>query len=167
MTGEAGGASGPRFYGKYRGTVTDNEDPLMTGRIRVRVPAVTGEADSMWAMPCVPYGIVSIPPVGAAVWIEFEQGDPDYPIWPGCLWNSSTDTATVLLAPPYTRTVIQTEGGQQIILDDTPGTGGITLRTATGQTLVLSGAGAEISDGAGRRMRLTAPPAAINDGTPH
>lgn len=166
MTGEAGGASGPRFFGMYRGTVTDNQDPLMTGRIRARVPEVTGVADSGWAMPCVPYGIVSIPPVGAAVWIEFEQGNPEYPIWPGSLWNSPTDTARLLLAPPYTRMVIQTRGGQQIILDDTPGTGGITLRTATGQTIVLSDTGVEVGDGAGRSMKLAAPPAAIEGDTP-
>jgi uncharacterized protein involved in type VI secretion and phage assembly len=166
MTEGAGGASSPRFYGMYRGTVTDNQDPLMIGRIRARVPEVTGEADSAWALPCVPFGIVSIPPVGAGVLIGFEQGDPDRPIVIGSVWNSPVGTAALLLAPPYREVVIQTEGGHQIILDDTPGTGGITVRTATGQLIALSGTGAQISDGAGGSVTLMAHPAAVDDNTP-
>jgi uncharacterized protein involved in type VI secretion and phage assembly len=165
-TGVSSGVSGSRFHGLYRGTVTDNQDPLQTGRIRVQVPEVTGEADSQWATLCVPFGIVSIPPVGAGVLIQFEQGDPDRPFVMGSVWNASVDTATLLLAPPYRDVVIQTKGGHQIILDDAPGTGGITLRTATGQIIVLSCAGAEIGDGAGGSVQLTAPQAAIEDNTP-
>jgi hypothetical protein len=136
-TGGSSGASGPRYYGLYRGTVTDNQDPLKTGRIRARVPEVTGEADSEWAMLCVPFGIVSIPLVGAGVLIQFEQGDPDRPFVMGSVWNAPADTATVLLSPPYREVVIQTRGGHQMILEDAPGTGGITLRTATGQLIAL------------------------------
>jgi len=157
MADGAGGVSGPRFFGVYRGTVTDNQDPLMTGRIRARIPEVTGEADSGWALPCVPFGIVSIPPVGADVLIQFEQGDPDRPFVMGSVWNAAAGTATLLLAPPYREIVIRTKGGHQIILDDTPGTGGITLRTATGQIIALSDNGAEARDGAGGSVRLTAP----------
>jgi uncharacterized protein involved in type VI secretion and phage assembly len=111
MTDGTAGASGPRLYGLYRGTVTDNQDPLMTGRIRAQIPAVTGETDSVWALPCVPFGILSIPPVGAEVLIQFEQGDPDRPIVVGSLWNGPAQTATLLLAPPYREVVIQTRGG--------------------------------------------------------
>jgi uncharacterized protein involved in type VI secretion and phage assembly len=120
----------------------------MTGRIRVQVPEVTGEAESGWAPPCAPFGIVSIPPVGVDVLIQFEQGDPDRPFVMGSVWNGQAQTATLLLAPPYREVVIQTSRGHQIVLDDTPGTGGITLRTATGQVIVLSGTGAQISGGA-------------------
>jgi uncharacterized protein involved in type VI secretion and phage assembly len=82
------------FYGKYRGKVTDNSDPLMQGRIRARVPAVYGEDISGWALPCSPYagkgvGFYFIPPVHANVWIEFENGNPDYPIWTGCFWGAN------------------------------------------------------------------------------
>jgi uncharacterized protein involved in type VI secretion and phage assembly len=167
MADGAGGTSGPRFYGMYRGTVTDNQDPLLTGRIRARVPEVTGEADSGWALQCVAFGIVSIPPVGAEVLIQFEQGDPERPIVMGSVWNAPSHSATFLLAPPYREVVIQTRGGHQIILDETLGTGGITLRTATGQIIALSSTGAEIADGAGGSVKLTAPPAASNDNTPH
>jgi uncharacterized protein involved in type VI secretion and phage assembly len=123
MTDGTSGTSGPRFYGVYRGTVTDNQDPLQTGRIRARVPEVTGEAASEWAVLCVPFGIVSIPPVGADVLIQFEQGDPDRPVVMGSVWNAPADTATLLLAPPYREVVIQTGSGHQVILEETPGTG--------------------------------------------
>ena len=76
------------FYGKYRGLVTDIQDPLMLGRIKAQVPDVMGSDDSGWAMPCAPFGgsqagFFALPVVGAGVWIEFEHGDPDYPIWAG------------------------------------------------------------------------------------
>ena len=74
------------FFGKYRGVVADVADPLMQGRLRVRVPAVLGEAVSGWALPCIPFGVpLSLPMVGAAVWIEFEGGDPRRPICCGGL----------------------------------------------------------------------------------
>jgi uncharacterized protein involved in type VI secretion and phage assembly len=80
------------FYGKYRGRVTDNQDPLGRGRIRAHVPAIS-DKDLTWAEPCTPFagpkvGWYAIPPLGANVWIEFERGEPDYPIWSGCFWGS-------------------------------------------------------------------------------
>jgi uncharacterized protein involved in type VI secretion and phage assembly len=79
------------FYGKYRGTVSQNVDPQELGRVQVVVPDVTIEPLG-WAMPCTPYagpgvGLYAIPPVGASVWVEFERGDPEYPIWSGCFWG--------------------------------------------------------------------------------
>lgn len=82
------------FFGKYRGQVTGNIDPMNLGRIQVEVPAVLGAGRLSWAMPCVPYagdnvGFYAIPPVKANVWVEFEGGNPDYPIWSGCFWGSN------------------------------------------------------------------------------
>ncbi len=78
------------YFGKYRGTVSDNDDPTQRGRLKVKVPAVLGDVE-VWAMPCVPYagekvGFYSLPPAGAGVWVEFEAGDPSYAIWTGCFW---------------------------------------------------------------------------------
>lgn len=78
------------YFGKYRGTVTDNADPTSRGRIKVKVPAVLGDVD-IWAMPCVPYagagvGFYALPDKESGVWVEFEGGDPSYPIWAGCFW---------------------------------------------------------------------------------
>jgi uncharacterized protein involved in type VI secretion and phage assembly len=169
VTDRSDGASDGRFYGKYRGIVTDNKDPLMIGRVRAQVPDVMGEDETGWAMPCAPFGgsqtgFFAIPTVDAGVWIEFEHGDPDYPIWVGCWWGSVSDIPTDLLSPPYQKTLIQTEGGNQIVLDDTPGIGGITLKTSNGQKVVLSALGIEIDDGMGGKVKLTGPQVSINDG---
>ncbi len=79
------------LFGKYRGKVVDNIDPLMLGRLTVIVPAVS-DLPISWAMPCVPYagrnvGFFALPPIAANVWIEFEGGDLNYPIWTGCFWG--------------------------------------------------------------------------------
>jgi hypothetical protein len=72
------------FFGPYRGVVTDNNDPSSMMRVRVRAPEVLGELEA-WALPCVPPGVTSVPEVGTAMWIQFEAGDPDHPIWMGTL----------------------------------------------------------------------------------
>ena len=79
-----------RYFGKYRGVVTDNADPTSRGRLKVKVPAVLGDLE-VWAMPCVPYagngvGFYSLPEPDTGLWVEFEAGDPSYPIWTGCFW---------------------------------------------------------------------------------
>ncbi|WP_372570741.1 phage baseplate assembly protein V [Ruegeria jejuensis] len=78
------------FYGKYRGQVIDNSDPQGKGRLLITVPQVLNDVP-VWAEPCVPYagrniGFYAMPEVGGGVWIEFEAGDPSYPIWTGCFW---------------------------------------------------------------------------------
>jgi uncharacterized protein involved in type VI secretion and phage assembly len=140
------------FHGKFRGVVTDIQDPLNQGRIRARVPDVLGNEESGWAMPCVPFagqsmGFFALPKVGGGVWVEFEQGDPDYPIWVGCWWGSASELPAVLLAPPYKKVLIKTEGGHSIVLDDTPGVGGILLETSTGK-IKLTGPQVSVNDGA-------------------
>lgn len=157
------------FYGKYRGIVTDNEDPLMIGRVRAKVPDVMGDLESGWAMPCAPFGgsgtgFFAIPPKNAGVWIEFECGDPDYPIWSGCWWGSAAEMPPTLLAPPYKKMMIKTEGGQCITLDDTPGVGAITLETSGGQKIAISAVGIEINNGQGAVIKLTGPQVSVNNG---
>jgi hypothetical protein len=82
----------PRFFGKYRGVVVENQDPEKRGRLRVKAPAVLQNVDANWALPCVPValpkgGTYLIPPKGAQVWVEFEGGNPEIPIWSGCFWS--------------------------------------------------------------------------------
>ncbi len=89
-------ATDKKYFGKYRGSVIDNIDPMQIGRLMVQVPDISG-LTSKWAMPCVPCGVPkkvasSLPKVGASVWIEFEQGDPDHPIWTGCFYSNTTET---------------------------------------------------------------------------
>ena len=121
------------FYGKYRGIVTNIEDPNRLGRIRARVPDVFGDEESGWALPCAPFGghgmgFFSLPKVDGWVWIEFEGGDPDYPIWSGCWWHPEDDreqSPSILQSSPYQKLLIKTEAGHSILLDGTQGTGGI------------------------------------------
>ena len=157
-----------KFYGKYRGIVTDNQDPLMIGRVRAKVPDVMGELESGWAMPCAPFGgngtgFFAIPAKNAGVWIEFECGNPDYPIWSGCWWGTQSEMPPVLLTPPYKKMMIVTEGGNQIILDDTPGSAGIVLETSGGQKIKMSATGIEIDNGLGASITLNGPKVAINN----
>src|ERR1700756_2049531 len=79
-----------KVWGKYAGTVVDNQDPNNMGRLQVSCLAVLGDGQ-VWAMPCVPYagknvGFYFIPPKGAGVWVEFEGGDSSRAIWTGCYW---------------------------------------------------------------------------------
>jgi uncharacterized protein involved in type VI secretion and phage assembly len=161
--------NGRTFYGKYRGVVTDNEDPLMLGRVRARVPDVMGDEESGWAMPCAPFGgdgvgFFALPTVGAGVWIEFECGNSEYPIWSGCWWGSAAEMPPVLLAPPYKKVMFTTAGGHSIVLDDTPGAGGITLETSGGQKIVIDALGIEITNGQGATIKLSGPQVSINNG---
>lgn len=148
-----------RFYGKYRGAVTDVQDPLKLGRIKARVPDVYGDDESGWALPCVPFvgnhaGFFALPGVNASVWIEFEAGDPDFPIWSGCWWGASAEMAPALTSPHEEKVLLQTIGGHRILLDDAPGSGGITLETAGGQKLKLLSSGIEIDTGQGAKITL-------------
>lgn len=82
-----------RVFGKYRGEVTGNDDATKRGRLKVRCEPVLGSLE-VWAMPCVPYagpsvGFYSLPEAGAGVWVEFEGGDPSFPIWTGCYWRDN------------------------------------------------------------------------------
>lgn len=66
----------------------DNNDPERRGRIRVQCPTVLGDYLSSWCEPCIPYatdyaGDYYVPPVSEAIWVEFEEGDVDKPIWGG------------------------------------------------------------------------------------
>lgn len=116
-----------KFYGKYRGTVISNEDPLQIGRIMALVPDVSNVMPTSWAMPCLPavgiqYGICVVPPLGAGVWIEFEQGDPDYPIWTGGFWGSAAEVPPLMRArlPVSPGIVMQTVAQNTVAITDVP-----------------------------------------------
>lgn len=157
------------FYGKYRGIVTDNKDPLMIGRVRAKVPDVMGDQESGWAMPCAPFGgkatgFFALPVTDAGVWIEFEHGDPDYPIWSGCWWGSSAEMPPVLLSPPYKKVMLMTEGGHSILLDDSSGAGGITLETSGGQKIIANGQGVTLETSGGQKIVINSTGIEITNG---
>jgi len=115
------------YFGKYRGKVQNNIDPKKMGRIQVSVPAVLGDGFLSWAMPCVPYagpgvGFFAIPPLQANIWVEFEGGNTDYPIWSGCFWGVGEVPAVP--AEPTTK-MFKTES-VTFSINDLPG-GGVEL----------------------------------------
>lgn len=156
--------SSTRFYGKYRGIVTDNLDPQNQGRIRARVPAVLGDQETGWALPCSPYagngvGFFFIPDNDSKIWIEFEGGNPGAPIWTGGFWGIGEVPNMPALADVK---MIKTSTAT-IKLDDTPGVGGITIETTAGMKIVMDSMGIEISYGS-QKIKLSAANVSINDG---
>lgn len=72
--------------GIYRAVVVDADDPEARLRLRVRVPGVTGDAVVGWVWPCLPAvarTTITLPTPGSGVWVMFEGGDPDFPVWMG------------------------------------------------------------------------------------
>lgn len=169
-------SSKPCFYGKYRGLVTENVDPMQIGRIQAQVPDVLGEIPSSWALPCVPAagvqaGFFIVPPIGSQVWIEFEQGDPDFPIWTGGFWGLAADVPVLALGPaaipPGQNIVLQTTGQNTLALSDAPPSptaGGIILKAAGGAMIVVNHAGVTISNGKGATITLIGPEVSVNSG---
>jgi len=173
-----------KFYGKYRGTVINNVDPMRLGRILCEVPDVLGLTPSSWCVPCVPLagptgppmGVYLVPTIGAGVWIEFEGGDPNYPIWTGCRWGAPSDIPLAAQTgnPADPNIVIQSLLQHAIIISDlppapappvmppVPTTGGIILRSTTGACIVVNDAGIFISNGKGATVELIGPSVMIN-----
>lgn len=132
-----------RVYGKYRGMVLNNVDPLNLGRIMANVTEVLGEIPSGWATPCVPYagiaaGFYAIPPIGAGVWIEFEAGDVSRPIWSGAFWGTAESPAAPPSPPgtptPPTTKILRSDFGLSAVFDDMLQT--ITITDGQGLNMV-------------------------------
>ena len=164
-----------KFYGKYRGTVVNNIDPMFLGRLLVQVPDVLGLVPSSWAVPCTPLagptgppmGVYMVPPIGAGVWVEFEQGNPDFPIWVGCRWGLPSDIPTLALAgnPASPSIVLQTTLQNAIVISDMPGpAGGIILKTTTGAMILINDVGITLSNGKGATIIMAGPTVTINAG---
>jgi hypothetical protein len=152
MSGCGEDAPGPqRFHGKYRGKVSNNVDVLMLGRLQVTVPAVPGLRMG-WALPCTPYagrgvGFYAMPPVGANVWVEFEGGDPNHPIWSGCFWEEEEVPGSPVVNPEIK--IFQTTS-ISMVLNDVPGEGGFTLTvkppiTEVPMSITINAAGITLS----------------------
>lgn len=164
------------FYGKYRGTVINNVDPEQRGRIQAIVPAVSNVFPTSWAMPCVPMagkqqGVFMVPQLGSGVWMEFEGGDPDKPIWTGGFWGIAAEVPPLGLAPPPIppgqNIVLQTTLQNTLLLSDappTPATGGIVLKSPTGAMIVVNDSGIYIQNGKGASIAMVGPTVTINNG---
>ncbi|HTT88808.1 MAG TPA: phage baseplate assembly protein V [Acidimicrobiales bacterium] len=149
-----------RFYGKYRGIVSDVD--ATTCRIKAKVPAVFGDTESGWCMPCVPYagpqvGIAFLPEVGSGVWVEFEGGDVSYPVWVGCYWRDGE-------VPPDVDAdvkVIVTKAPTELKFDDDQGS--LTITDPNGNTVTLDSSGITLSRGS-ETVAISDSSVSVNDG---
>jgi hypothetical protein len=161
-----------KFYGKYRGTVVNNIDPMQLGRIQAIVPDVSNLIPTGWAMPCVPIagkqsGTFVVPQVGAGVWVEFEQGNPSDPIWVGGFWGIVAEVPSLALAgvPGNPNIVLQSMLQNTLVISDLPGpTGGIMLKSPTGASIIVNDTGIYIQNGKGASLTLVGPSVTINNG---
>ncbi|GHG00549.1 phage baseplate assembly protein V [Streptomyces zaomyceticus] len=159
------------YLGKYRGTVVNNIDPERRGRIQALVPDVSS-IPSTWALPCLPLagintGVFTVPPIGSGVWIEYEQGDTDHPVWVGGFWGSTAEVPLLshTVPPGVAGITLQTTLKNGLVISDAPGpTGGILITTATGAMISVSDVGIVISNGKGATISLTGPTTDINLG---
>jgi hypothetical protein len=160
----------PRYYGKYKGEVTNNVDPLGLGKVQIKCPSVLGATELPWAYPCTPYagngvGLFLVPPVGAKVWVEFEEGNKDYPILAGCYWGTKSE---VPVEPALASTKMLKTDGLTLTINDLPGAGGVTLEVhapavAVPVKIALTSSGIEISTG-NASVKLDPVSVSINDG---
>jgi len=165
-------SSGPRFYGKYRATVLNNTDPQQQGRIQVQLADRYGLFPSTWAMPTFLFagksssGVVALPAMGSSVWVEFEAGDADYPVWSGGFYPDTMGFPTLANAggTPVTPNIhLQTTSGTLLTLSDNP-TQQVLLQTATGVMITIGTAGVTILNGQGASIALVGSSVIINNG---
>ena len=160
------------LFGKYRGTVVNNIDPLQIARIQVIVPDAMGFVPGTWAMPCLPVaginnGMFAVPMIGSGVWVEFERGDLDYPIWVGSYWGSAAEVPVLAHAVPpgVFGITLQTPLKNGLVISDVPGpTGGFLIQTTTGAMISVSDVGIIISNGKGAVINMTGPTVDVNLG---
>lgn len=165
------------YFGKYAGTVVDNNDPLSKGRLKVMVPDVFKDGTGVWAMPCVPYagnkvGFKTFPENGTNVWVEFEKGDSSSPVWVGFFWG---DNEMPSEAGSDGNVKLWKTGAFTIKIDDQAGE--LVVTANSGATLTISSEiVAEVSNSsvtldttgvtidAGKKVAVTQVSVSINDG---
>lgn len=155
------------YIGKYAATVINNQDPMLRGRLTLMIPDVLGAVPSTWAEACTPLagptgppmGAYLVPPVGAGVWVEFQHGDPNLPIWVGCRWGAAADVPPLARVgnPLSPNIVFQSAGQHTMMVSDappTPATGGLVLKSAGGAMIVVNDSGIYISNGRGAMITM-------------
>lgn len=145
-----------RYYGKYRGQVVDNEDPLNLGRIKATVPRIAREEELGWALPAFPYGGASeqgffaLPEVDATVWIEFEEGNLSYPIWTGTWYGDGE----IPESADFNKKIWKTSSGHKIVFDDDAKT--LEVTDANGNTLTMDDSTIKIDAGSATKIVVNA-----------
>jgi uncharacterized protein involved in type VI secretion and phage assembly len=153
-----------RYFGKYRGKVTDNNDPDNLGRIKAKVPRLLGDEETGWALPAFPYGgqsdqgFFAMPEAEADVWIEFEEGDLNYPVWSGTFYTTGAIPES---AAPAVK-VLKTKAGHKIVLDDDGGT--LEITDSNGNSIKMDSNGIVLTGANGGKVELSSSGVSVNDG---
>jgi uncharacterized protein involved in type VI secretion and phage assembly len=164
--------SGKAMSGKYRGTVVTNIDPERLGRLLVKVPDLLGDDPCIWAESASPFagddmGLYAVPPVGAGVWVELQQDDPDHAVWTGCWRGSSGDVpSSASSAPPtFPPVVVQTQAKNRLVLSSTPGECLIveTSKGKQGPRIVVTATSITLTSGQGASIELSGTGVKINN----
>jgi len=147
-----------RYYGKFAGLVADNGPPSMgahRGEVVVKIPGLLEEtADGgasqpiqVRAAPAFLPGFFYVPENGDKVWVEFVNGDINFPIWTGVWYpqngapQTSGDTA-----PSQDQKIIRTKSGLVIMLDDSSGGEKIVVKHGkSNATITLDATGVTIN----------------------
>ncbi len=152
-----------KYYGKYRGFVVDNADPEQRGRLRLKVPSILGEAETAWALPCLPFGglkdqgLFTIPEIDAQVWVEFEEGELSHPIWVGTFWQKQGDAPVELEEDPPTQRSLKTPAGHLLMFEDAEDKESFRLEHPKGAKLEIDPEGTvTVTDAEGATMTLDA-----------
>ncbi len=139
------------YYGVYHGFVVDNKDPENQGRLLVSVPAITGSKEvplNRVAYPKFPfagkdYGWYMIPDIGEAVWVEFENGHIEYPLWTG-MWYAKGEKPSEVVDNKVR--ILKTPSGHKIIFDDREGQEKIQIIDKNNNKIVMSENGIKLED---------------------
>jgi uncharacterized protein involved in type VI secretion and phage assembly len=165
-----------KAWGKYAGSVVDNQDPQQMGRVKVKCKAVLGDGE-VWAMPCVPYagkgvGFCFIPPKDAGVWVEFEGGDTSRAIWSGCYWAQGelpsdaaspdiklivTDKASLKIDDSSGEVVLKNQNDASVTWDS-------NVKTEAGSSTHTVGSSGVVSESSPGKVEVGAAGVTINNG---
>jgi hypothetical protein len=159
-----------RYYGKYRGTVVNNIDVKGMGRLQVLVPAISPVPLANWAMICTPtgglqHGMFAVPPLKSGVWVEFENGDIDYPIWTGCFYGAGFETPkqAPTANPLFQSITLQTPTQNCLVINDMPGPGGSIQIRIHGTTMITAAEGyIALDNGLGSSIKMIGPAITID-----
>jgi uncharacterized protein involved in type VI secretion and phage assembly len=153
-----------RYFGKYRGQVTDNNDPDNLGRVKANVPRLLGDEETGWALPAFVYGgtteqgLFAVPDIGAGVWIEFEGGDLSYPIWSGTWFTSGAIPESAQVSTK----VFKTKSGHKMVFDDDGDS--LEITDSNGNSVSMDSNTVKVAAGGALKVIIDAPQIELIDG---
>jgi uncharacterized protein involved in type VI secretion and phage assembly len=130
-----------RINGVLVGIVTNIKDPDKLGRVKVKIPRLSGEDESNWArvatfMAGKERGAFFLPEVDDEVLVAFEFGDFSMPYVIGSLWNGVDKPFETNEDGKNDKRVLKSRSGHLIRLDDKKGEEKIEIIDKSGKNLI-------------------------------